>query len=82
MKEVNKSLLERGFTVPVDVQEILSFYLSGGRLQHGEKRTIKIFLDGKSFDATLTSVNFNRKNYPDHKEMWQIVYAKTARLPK
>lgn len=79
-KEVNKSLLERGFTVPVDLQEILSFYLSGGRLHHGEKRTIKLFLGGEPFDATLTSVNFNRQNYPDHKDMWQIVYPKTSPL--
>lgn len=81
-KEVNKSLFERGFAIPVNLQEIFSFYLSGGRLRHGEKRTIKIFLDGLPFDATLTSVDFNRKNYPDHKDMWQIVWAKNSPVAK
>lgn len=81
-KEVHKSLFERGFAVPVDMQDILSFYLSGGRLHHGEKRTIKIFIGGGIFDVTLTSVNFNRKNYPDHNDMWQIVWAKTGSVAK
>lgn len=81
-KEVHKSLFERGFAVPVDMQYILSFYLSGGRLRHGEKRTIKIFIGGLPFDATLTSVDFNRKNYPDHKDIWQIVWAKNSSVAK
>ena len=80
IKDIRNSFFDRGFAIPVRAQEIFSCYLSGGRLQHGEKRTIKIFLGGKSFDATLTSVNFNRQNYPDHKDMWQIVYPKTGAL--
>ena len=49
-------------------------------MRHGEKRAIKIILNDKTFDATLTSVNFDRKKYPDHRDMWQIVYAQNGDL--
>ena len=52
--------------------------MSGGALTHGEKRPIKIFLSGKTFDATLTSVNFDRKKYPNHRDIWQIVYPQNS----
>ena len=72
IKDIRISFFERGFSIPVDKQEKLSCYLSGGRLQHGEKRTIKFILDGKFFDVTLRSVGFNRKKYPNHSEIWQV----------
>lgn len=74
-KEINKSLLESGFTLQVSAVPIISAYLSGGALAHGERRAIKIILDGEIFDATLTSVNFNREKYPRNKDMWQILYS-------
>ena len=72
IKDIRISFFERGFAIPVDKQEKLSAHLSCGRLAHGEKRTIKFILDGKYFDATLRSVGFNRKKFPNHSEMWQI----------
>lgn len=73
-KNVDRSLLNRGFAIPAEMQAVFSLHLSGGELVHGEKRTIKIILNGKSFDATLTSVNFDRKKYSGHRDIWQIVY--------
>lgn len=72
LKDIRGSFFERGFAIPVDKQAALSRYLRGGALRHGEKRTIKILLGGKSFEVTLRSVGFNRKNYPNHSEIWQV----------
>ncbi len=73
-KNVDRSLLNRGFAIPAEMQSIFSLHLSGGALSHGEKRQIKIILNGETFDATITSVNFDRKKYPAHRDIWQIVY--------
>ena len=81
-KEINKSLISEGFAIPVKAQPIISAYISGGALAHGEKRAIKIILDGEIFDATITSVNFDRKKYPRNKDMWQIVYSRANPILK
>ncbi len=81
-KEVHKSLFDSGFTIPVNLYEIFSCYLRGGRLHHGEKRTIKIFLGDEIFDVTLTSINFNRENYPTNKDIWQVRYSKNSPVAK
>ena len=72
LKDIHKSFFTRGFAIPVDKQEILSRHLSGGWISPGNKRPIKILLNGKSFDATVRSVGFKRKNYPTHSAIWQI----------
>lgn len=74
-KLVDWSLFNRGFAVPVEMQEILSLHLSGGFLKHGEKRNIKIIFNDETYEVTLTSVNFDRQKYPVHKDMWQIIYS-------
>lgn len=81
-KEINASLFNRGFAIPVTAMPILSIYLSGGTLAHGEKRNIKIILDGKDYDATLTSVNFDRNKNPSHSDIWQIVYSANSPIAK
>ena len=81
-KEINKSLISEGFAIPVKAQPIISAYLKGGALAHGEKRAIKIILDGEIFDATITSVNFNQNKNPSHSEMWQIVYSRANPILK
>ncbi|MBQ9487609.1 MAG: hypothetical protein IJU91_07410 [Selenomonadaceae bacterium] len=60
------------------MQTVFSLHLSGGYLKHGEKRTVKIILNNETYEVILTSVNFNQKNYPDHKDMWQILYAQNG----
>ena len=73
-KEVNDSLFKSGIVIPVKLYEIFSCYLSGGRLRHGEKRTIKIFVDGEPFDAKLQSNDFDREKYPTNKDIWRILH--------
>lgn len=81
-KEINPSMFNRGFSIPVKVVPVLSTYLKGVAPVHGEKRAIKILLNGEIFDATLTSVGFNRDKYPKHKDMWQIVYGANSPIAK
>lgn len=76
-RPVNKSFFKEGFTIPSAVVENFSLHLSGGRLAHGEKRTVKIFFGEEFFEVTLRSIGFNKKNYPNNKDIWQINY-KTA----
>ena len=81
-KVIDNSMLERGFAIPVSAQEIFSLHLSDGRLHHGEKRTVKIFLNGEPFEVKLSSSNFNREKNPKHSEQWQILYAKNSPFAK
>ena len=77
-KNIDKSLFNRGFSITAEMQAVFSLHLSGGELRHGEKRTIKIILNGKTFDATITGINFDRKKYPEHRDIWQIVYSQNS----
>ena len=81
-KPINKSMLEHGITIPVSLLEIFSCYLSGGALYHGEKRTIKIFLDGETFKVDLQSSGFVREKNPNHGEIWQFRYSKNSPVAK
>ena len=74
-KPINASLLKCGFAIPADIMETFASYLSDGRLFHGEKRTVQLFLGGEVFDVKLRSIGFNQEKYPDHKDIWQINYS-------
>lgn len=73
-KQVDWSLLKDGFTLPVALHPLLKSR-SDLRLDIGEKRPITIVLDGKAFKAQLINSNFDRKRFPNHKEIIQIRYS-------
>ena len=73
-KQVDWSLLKDGFTLPVALHPLLKSQ-SNLRLDIGEKRPITILLDGKAFKAQLINSNFDRRKFPDHKEIIQIRYS-------
>ena len=56
-KNVDQSLLKSGLTVPKDQQDKLLKSISS-HLEKGEKENINIFINGISYDAVLTNVNF------------------------
>lgn len=81
-KDVDWSFLHRGFAIPVAMQPILSAYLTNGALKHGEKRHIKIILNNQIYIVSLVSVNFNKGKYPNHKDMWQVLYTQNGEFAK
>lgn len=81
-KDVDWSFLNQGFAIPAEMQDILSLHLSNGKLHHGEKRKIKIIFNNESHIVSLTSNNFDQKKYPDHKDIWRILYAQNGTFAK
>ena len=73
-KKVDWSLLKDGFTLPHKIHSHLRMK-TGFKLNIGEKHTINIVINGISFNAVLTNVDFDRKKYPNNKEIIQIRYS-------
>jgi len=77
-KEVDWSLLNEGLTLPVDNQVI--FGRSVGKfLPRGESKNITMYLDGKSYKAKITNVNFAAK-FNRKKDALQIRYSPNGEL--
>lgn len=72
------SLLIEGLAVPIENQVIFG-KIMGRFLQRGEKKQIKIYLDGRSYDASIINIDysskFNRKN-----DIFQIRYSRNGEL--
>jgi len=78
-KQVDWSLLKDGFTLPVALHPLLRSR-NDLRLDIGEKRSVTILLDGKTFKAQLINSNFDRGKYPDHKEIIQVRYSPQSEI--
>jgi hypothetical protein len=74
-KEVDWSALHYGVNIPVTFQYALSF-----GAERGFDRDIHIIIDGQTFEAKLTNINFSREKYPNHKDMLQIRYYTNSEL--
>lgn len=59
-KEVDWSLLQEGLTLPIDNQIVFG-RIMGRFLTRGESKDITLYLNGKSYKAKNTNVNFNPK---------------------
>ena len=59
-QEINWSLLTEGITLPVENQVVFGRIMNR-YLTKGEQKPIKIFLNGKSYDAKVVNVNFDKK---------------------
>ena len=73
-KEVDWSLLMEGFTLPVDNQVVFG-QIMGRFLNRGERKQIKVYLDGKSYSAVIYNVNFDSR-HNRKKDTYQIRYKK------
>lgn len=72
-KEVDWSVLNFGINIPVSLQ--VKFYNCIGQyLEKGNRKRIKIVIDGNQYDAILINQAFNEQKYPNHKELLQIRY--------
>ena len=79
-KEIDWSALTAGITLPVDNQVIFG-QIAGRFLQRGEKRTVKIFIDGVSYLATISNENFSGKFSDVHKkDIIRLMYNENSEL--
>ncbi len=81
-KEVDWSLLRQGFTIPAQYQPLWQD-LPGGRVEKGEKRPVKFYIDGKMYEgATIINQTFDEKKYAGHSDVFQIRYNETSDVAK
>jgi predicted HNH restriction endonuclease len=80
-KEVDWSVLHEGFTICVADQGL--FYENMNlRLAHGERKSIKLLIEGREFHAELINQGFDQKKYPEHPDMLQIRYRRNGEFSK
>lgn len=79
-KEVDWSLLNEGLTLPFDNQVVFG-QIMGRFLKRGESKDITLYLNGKSYKAKITNVNFDPK-FKRKKDTLQIRYSKNGELAK
>jgi hypothetical protein len=77
-KEVDWSLLVDGLTIPIENQVVFTRNM-GTFLGRGEKKEIRIVLQGKSYKARIVNVNFDRSKYR-RKDVYQIRYSSGSEL--
>lgn len=76
-KEVDKSVLYQGLTIPVAFHRL--FYdRIGFTLKHGERKSIKIMIDGEVYPAELINQPFNQDKFSNHVDVLQIRYGENS----
>lgn len=80
-KEVDKSLLKDGFSIPVAFQEKL-FNLIGVTLEFGESMEVEIHIDGRKYGASLKNQRYDKIKYPEHTPVVQIRYSPQSEIAK
>ena len=76
-RSIDKSLLWDGFSIQSCFLDIVTEIT--GTLGIGERRNIKFLLNGTIYDGiVLKNLPFNRNNYPNHKEIYQVRYSPTS----
>lgn len=71
-KEIDWSVLTDGFTLPYDHQ--VDFYNNmESFMQRGDKRSIKLFMEGKTYEVKLYNVNNSKEKR--NKDCYQIRYS-------
>lgn len=79
-KEVDWSLLNECLTLPFDNQVVFG-QIMGRFLKRGESKDITLYLNGRSYKAKITNVNFDPK-FNRKKDTLQIRYSKNGDLAK
>ena len=77
-KEVDWSLLREGLAIPIENQVIFGQTM-GRFLQRGEKKKITIYLDGKSYDASIINIDYSKK-FNRKSDIFQIRYPQNGEL--
>jgi len=80
-KDVDWSALNLGINIPVNMQD--TFYQDTNlSLKKGDNKKILLVIDGITYQATITNINFNESKYPGHKELLQIRYTQNSAIAK
>jgi hypothetical protein len=78
-KEIDWSALHLGINIPISLQNV--FYENIKiKLRKGEKKKIKLLLDGVEYSAILTNIYFDETKYPTHKELLQIRWTPNSEI--
>ena len=77
-KEVNWSMFNDGISIPIDYQVVFK-RIAGRYLQRGESKPIKLYLNGKSYDATLRNLNTS-SDFGDLSDKVQIRYTRNSEI--
>ena len=73
LQKVNWSLLNEGLAIPISVCSRFSEW-DTSILQHGTSKQVKILIDKEFYDAKLINQNFDKRKYPNHRDIIQIRY--------
>ena len=73
-KEVDWSVLQEGFSIPVSIQVIFIERMKN-YLKRGEKMDVKVILDEQAYQVKLINQAFDEHKYPGHADILQIRYA-------
>jgi 5-methylcytosine-specific restriction protein A len=74
-KQVDKSVLCDGFTIPVYLHEAIYESL-GHKLEHGERSNIKVMVGSHEYEVSLINQAFNQKKFEGHTDVLQVRYTK------
>lgn len=80
-RPVDWSLLTNGFHLPTEFHELV-YAMPGCRLNHGDKRGVKILIDGETFDARINNIAFDQTHYPGHPDLLQIRYSQGSPIAR
>ena len=72
-KEVDWSVLQQGFTIPVSIQ-VAFRQLIKDSLPRGTIKNVNLIFDNQTYDAKLVNQNFDEQKYPTHKDIIQFRY--------
>lgn len=76
-RSIDKSLLWDGFSIQSCLLNVVTEIT--GTLDIGERKNIKFLLNGTIYDGiVLKNLPFNRSNYPNHKEIYQVRYSPSS----
>ena len=76
-KQVDKSTLLQGFSIPVKYQPLF-LELSGGLLVHGESMMVKILIDNELYEAEWKNQAFDQNKYVGHSDVMQFRYSENS----
>lgn len=80
-KEVDWSVLQQGFTIPLSIQVIFQKLIANS-LPRGTSKKVKILIDGEIFEAKLVNQRFDETKYPNHKDIVQFRYEPQSEIAK